>query len=102
MNNDAILKYLSLSAAGRKVAVGTAAVLDETRRSGKKCVLLAKDASERTRKQVTDKCTFYNVPLVRLNTPMDELGKRIGKGPTACVAVTNPSLAAEIIKCAEE
>lgn len=101
MNNDAIKKYLSLSAAGRNVAIGTAAVLEEVRRPGKKCVILANDASDRTKKQITDKCAFYNVPLVRLDTPMDELGQRIGKGPTACVAVTNDALASKIMECAE-
>jgi len=101
MNETAIFKYLSLSAAQRRIACGTDAVLDEVRRPGKKCVLLASDASTRTTKQVTDKCTYYNVPLVKLDTPMDSLGKQIGKGPTAAVAVTLPNIVKEILKYAE-
>lgn len=98
MNKEAILKYTSLAAAQRKTVCGTDAVLDEVRKTGKKCVLLAADASERTTKQITDKCTYYNVPLVKLDTPMDDLGKRVGKGPTAAVAVTLPNLVKEILK----
>lgn len=97
---DKILTYVGLAAAKRSVVLGTDLVLKEIRKKkGTVCVLLALDASERTTKQITDKCTFYSVPLIKLDCDMETLGKRVGKiSPTACVAVTDSGLAAQIIK----
>lgn len=99
MKTDKILSYLGLAAASRSVACGTELVLTEVRR-GKKdiCVLMSSDVSERTEKQLTDKCAYYRVPLVKLPCDMYELGARTGKKhPVAAVAVTNPSLVRQIL-----
>ena len=99
MKTDKILSYLGLAAASRTAVCGTDMVLSEVRR-GKKdiCVLMSSDVSERTEKQLTDKCAFYKVPLIKLPCDMYELGQRAGKKhPAAAVAVTNPSLARQII-----
>ncbi len=104
MNTDKILKYVSLAAAGRNAVFGTDQVLSAIRRrqSGI-CVLLSADASERTAKQIKDKCAFYNVPLIALCVDMETLAKRCGKiSPAATAAVTLPSLAREIIKNAQD
>ena len=99
MKTDKILTYLGLAAAKRSTVPGTDLVLSEIRKKkGTICVLLASDASERTEKQITDKCTFYNIPLIHPDCDMYTLGKRIGKSsPAACVAVTDRSLASQII-----
>ncbi len=99
MRTDKILTYLGLAAAKRSTVPGTDLVLSEIRKKkGTICVLLASDASERTKKQITDKCTFYNIPLIHPDCDMYTLGKRIGKSsPAACVAVTDRSLAIQII-----
>ena len=100
MNNEKILTYLGLAAAKRSVVTGSDLVLKEVRK-GKKgcCVLLSPDASDRTKKQISDKCTYYNIPLIHMECDMYELGKRIGKqSPAACAAVTDSGLAAQIIK----
>ena len=103
MKTDKILTYLGLAAAKRSVVLGTDLVLREVRRKkGTVCVLLASDASERTAKQITDKCKFYEVFLIRTECDMDELGKRVGKiSPTACAAVTDSGLAKQIIKVSQ-
>ena len=104
MKTDKILTYLGLAAAKRSVVLGTDLVLKEIRRcKGGLCVILASDASERTTKQITDKCTYYNVSLIRPDTDMETLGARVGKiSPTACVAVTDRGLAMQIVKHAGE
>lgn len=99
LKTDKTLTYLGLAAAKRSVVVGTDLVLREVRRQkGTVCVLLASDASERTAKQITDKCKFYEIPLIRPECDMEELGKRVGRiSPTACVAVCDRGLATQII-----
>ena len=103
MKTDKILSYFGLAAAKRSVVLGTDLVLKEVRKKkGTLCVILACDASERTTKQITDKCTFYEIPLIRLDCDMEALGKRIGKiSPISCAAITDRGLASQIIKIAQ-
>ena len=103
MKTDKILSYVGLAAAKRSAVLGTDLVLREIRKKkGTVCVLLACDASERTKKQITDKCTFYEIPVVRLECDMDSLGKRVGRSsPTACTAVTDKGLADRIIELSQ-
>ena len=54
-------KLIGLCRAAGGVTTGVEAVLDEVRRGRAKFVLLASDASARTRKQITDKCNYYHV-----------------------------------------
>lgn len=103
MNTEKILKYISLAARGRSIAAGADQVLRRVRRGGGICVIMADDASERTSKQISDKCTYYSVPLIRLPVDMETLAGRCGKiSPAAVICVTNPSLAKEIVGCAGE
>ena len=52
---------IGLCRAAGGVACGTDAALQEIRRGRAKFVLIASDASDRTRKQLTDKCKYYHV-----------------------------------------
>ncbi len=56
-------KRIGLCMAAGGVTVGADAVLDAVRRGRAKFVLLASDASARTRKQITDKCNYYHVTV---------------------------------------
>ena len=104
MKTDKILTYLGLASAKRSVVLGTDLVLKEIRKQQiNLCVLLASDASDRTKKQITDKCSFYNVPLISVECDMETLGKRVGKiSPVAVAAICDKGLAAQIVKCAAE
>lgn len=104
MENEKILRFLGLAAASRKAVSGTDLVLSAVRQKKKpSCVVMASDVSERTEKQLTDKCTYYSVPLIKLTSDMYEVGKRTGKKhPVAAVAVCDPSLACEILKLSKE
>lgn len=103
MNNVKIKRYLSLAAASRSVTTGFDLVLGEVRRSKDVLVLLSSDASDRTKKQITDKCVFYGVKLIPTDINSDELGACVGKkSPAAAVAVKNKGLATEIEKAASD
>ncbi len=104
MNKEKILSYLSLASASRSTVCGSDLVLKEIRKGkGSLCVILSSEASERTTKQIKDKCAFYNVFLITIDCTLEELGRRIGKiSPTAVVAVTNRGLCEQIKKYSAE
>ncbi len=62
------------------VTAGVGAALDAVRRNGARpaAVILASDASDRTKKQIRDKCAFYGVVLFEIPAPSDELGRFLG------------------------
>lgn len=96
------LTYLGFAARSRNAAVGCELALKAVRRSAGKDVtvaVLASDASERTKKQMGDKCTYYKVFLARTDAAADEIGAALGKkSPVAAAAVTDKNLASAIIK----
>ena len=86
-DKEHLLSTLGLCARARALVVGTP-LLCETLRAGNGrilCVLEASDTSANTHKRLTDKCTYYRVPLHRL----EAVGKT---GAVAAVGVTDPGL----------
>ena len=76
----AALPALMLCRKAGAVKTGVGAALDAVRNASGKpaAVILASDASERTKKQVGDKCSFYSVPLFETETTAEELGELLG------------------------
>lgn len=54
-------RYIGLCMAAGGVITGADSVLGAVRGGKAKFVLIASDASDRTKKQFTDKCTYYKV-----------------------------------------
>ena len=97
-----------MCAAAGGVTTGFDLVLGEIRRGRAKFVLIASDASDRTKKQLIDKCTHYNVKYFIINEYNSEaiahmLGKRAlcaaaaftGRGPWKHVSDELGSVAAD-------
>lgn len=78
-------QLIGLCRAAGGVTVGTDAVLGEVRSGRAKFVLAASDASERTRKQLADKCNYYHVKLIHTNYTGAALADMLGKR-SCCVA----------------
>lgn len=90
MNNR--LSLLGLAARAGKVVSGEFAV-EKSVKSGKTfLVLVAEDASANTKKNFSDMCTYYKVPLYYVGTK-EELGRAIGKEYRASLAVTDRNFA---------
>ena len=87
---DAALPTLLLCRKAGGVIPGVGAALDAVRSSQKPvAVILAGDASERTKKQVCDKCAFYSVPLYLADVTAERLGSLFGiRSACAAAAVT--------------
>ena len=81
-----IRNYIGLCKAAGGVIAGSDLVLKAVRAKKAVCVLIASDASLRTVKQLTDKCTFYGVKYSVLETDSFELGRMIGKS-APCVVI---------------
>ena len=60
-------KYIGLCASAGGVITGFDLILGEIRKNRAKFVLIASDSSERTKKQLTDKCKYYNVKYYIIN-----------------------------------
>ncbi len=92
---DRLLSTLGLCARARALVVGTP-LLCEAMHAGDGrilCVLEAADTSANTHKRLTDKCAYYRVPLHRLETDADALGRAVGKtGAVAAVGLTDAGL----------
>lgn len=83
---EAALPTLLLCRKAGGVIPGVGAALDAVRSSQKPvAVILAGDASERTKKQIRDKCAFYSVPLYLADVTAERLGTLLG-GRSACAA----------------
>ncbi len=92
-------KYLGLCAASKSAVCGSELALSAVRKNpAKVCMmLLASDASARTEKQISDKCAFYKVKLIKLPMTMEELSDALGKSSlVAACAITNCGLAEKI------
>lgn len=79
----AIDRYIGLCRAAGGVVIGTDSVLTEIRRGRAKFILIAADASERTKKQLSDKCTFYEVKYYTAEFDSAAMARLLGK---PCVA----------------
>ena len=94
----AILRMLGLAKRAGKLAVGTDATLNAAR-SGKAAIaLVASDASDRTKKQIGDKCAAYGVTLIAIEADRSALAAALGSkdGQTSACAVTDRNMAIKI------
>lgn len=99
MDNKAkLFSYLGLAMRAGKLASGDGAVLDAIRGGDARLVVLAEDASDNTRKKITDKCNHYDVPLLVIGS-RGELGACTGKEERVVFAVTDAGFAKLIARC---
>ncbi len=87
------LSYIGIAKKAGKLVSGTDMVCDTLRQGGKLPVFVASDASDGTRKKLSDKCTFYRAELVTLDATSQELAHGIGKtGAVAAVYINDEGL----------
>lgn len=96
-----LLSYLGLAARGRNLVSGEFATDRAVKNGTAFLVIVAEDASDRTKKDMKDMCTFYEVPILFFSTK-DELGHALGKESRASVAITDEGLTNAILKHLDE
>lgn len=89
-----LLSTLGLCARAGKTVVGTPMVCEAMRGKGTLYgVLEACDTSDNTHKKLSDKCSFYQVPLYRIPADCTALGRAVGKtGAVAAVGIADREL----------
>ena len=74
------LRALGLCAKARRLLCGTPMICEAMRsKSRPYLVITASDNSETTDKKLTDKCTYYRVPCVRIEASGEQLALAVGK-----------------------
>ena len=100
---DSAVKLLGFCRRSGRLVCGTGQVLAAV--SGKRppnVVVLASDASERTVKQISDKCSYRSVKLYRVNATGEELAHLFGKSSVVMAAgATDPGIASQIIRLSD-
>ena len=111
-----ILGMVGLCRRAGKTVIGTDMVCEHLRARSKKrgdrnnknageteiLVLEGADTSENTHKKISDKCVYYNVKHIRLNSSCAALGKAVGKSQAAAVAIADASFCRAILGRLEE
>lgn len=100
MRPDQVLSMIGLATKAGKLVSGEY-MTDKMIKTGKAyLVIVAEDASENTRKEFSDSCSYYHVPIVIYGTK-ESLGHAMGKQIRASLAVTEAGFAKEIMKRVE-
>jgi len=93
--NDKVMGMLGLARRAGKIIFGSDAAVSAVRSGGAKLVIMAEDASERTKKLMTNKCKSFSVPLYVFSNAT-ELGNKIGKSDISVLAVSDKNFAKAI------
>ena len=95
--NDKILSYVGLATRSGKCVGGEFSVEKAIKAKKALLVIVAEDASDNTKKNFKDSCTFYKVPIIFYGTK-ETLGKATGKEIRASLALLDGGLVEAILK----
>ncbi len=95
MNNKKFYSMLGLAMKAGKLSSGEFKTEDAVKSSRSKLVIVAEDASNNTKKNFSDMCTYYHVPLIIFGTK-SELGAAIGKELRASLSIDDEGFAAAL------
>ena len=98
---DALAGLLGLGARGRKLVVGVAGVRARLQRGTVQAVVLAADASARTREKVERLALARGIPVL-VGPEAVQLGRRLGRSPVQAVGVEDRALARGMVRRWEE
>lgn len=91
-----LASMLGLCRRAGRLGCGVDAVTDALKTGRAPLVLLASDASERTRKQITDKCAAARARLIPVSMTKAELGTACGLDELSVCSVSDPNFLSAI------
>ncbi len=97
MINKKILGLIGLSAKARKISYGADSVEIQLKKKKVKLIIVAEDASDRTKNKFIKLSNEYNVPIIILGK-IDEISKTIGKSNKAIIGIEEENISKEIQK----
>ncbi len=97
MDSNKIYSLLGLCMRAGKLKSGEFSVLDAIRKHTAEIVIISEDASDNTKKQFNDKCSYYKVPIILFGNK-ERLGHAIGKDVRTSLAITDKGFAQSLRK----
>lgn len=95
--NNKIYGLLGLARRAGKVSFGTESSIDTIERKKAKLVIVAKDSSDRTKKNFEELCKKTNLPI-RIVGTIELLSQSIGQVNKAVLVIEDENFAKELIK----
>ncbi|PAV30039.1 50S ribosomal protein L7ae [Virgibacillus profundi] len=89
------LNMIGLAYRARKCSLGEETIVKDIQQNKAKLVLLASDIGPQTRKKLTDKCKFYEVPI-EIVDDRETLSHAIGKSHRVAIAILDAGFATKI------
>lgn len=96
-NNQKILGLIGLTAKARKICFGADSVEEQIKKKKVYLVIIAIDASDRTKEKFKKISDEYNIPII-IEGEIDNLSRAIGKSNKAVLGIEELNLAKEILK----
>ena len=97
MNNKKILGLIGLAAKAGKICFGADSVENEIKKQKVKLVIVANDASEKTKDKFKKLCNQHNIEII-IQEEIENLSKAIGKSNKAIIGIKEENLSKEIQK----
>jgi len=97
LKNDKVLSMVGLAMRAGKVLSGEFSVEKGIRSHQAYLVIVSNQASENTKKNFSDMCSYYKVPIFYYGSK-EELGMAIGKPFRASIALTDSGFANAVMK----
>ncbi|MRH42301.1 YlxQ family RNA-binding protein [Aquibacillus halophilus] len=89
------LNLLGLAYRAQKCTLGEESIIRDIQKQKAKLVLLASDTGQNTRKTITDKCSYYQIPLIIVDD-RDTISHAIGKSGRVAIAILDSGFATKI------
>lgn len=100
MSVDRVLSMLGLATKAGKVKSGEFSVEKSVKSNRSYLVVVAEDSSDNTKKNFTDMCNYYKVPIMFYGNK-ETLGRAIGKMHRASISVEDEGFSKSITKLKE-
>ncbi|ADU30714.1 YlxQ family RNA-binding protein [Evansella cellulosilytica] len=92
MNEEKWLQTLGLVTRARKLITGEELVIKSIQKQKSFFVIVSEDASQNTKKKVTDKCKYYNIPYA-IKGNRESIGRAIGKEERVVIGIEDAGFA---------
>jgi len=92
---EKVLGMIGLAKRAGKISAGGFLCEDAIKKRTAKLVIIASDASDKSKKSITDSCKYYKIPYVEFSDK-DSLGKYCGGGERSVVSVNDKNFAEAI------
>jgi len=101
LHKSKVLAYLGLATRAGKAVSGEFCVERSVRQHRAKLVIVSEEASENSKKNFRDICTYYKVPLYFFGSK-EALGKATGKAMRVSTAIEDEGLAKAAVEQLEQ